>query len=361
MYHREMTTLKLKDYEIYIEEIWDTYRAFLKQNAYSQILVIVDENTRRDCWPILQKASEGIELKLIETKSGEQHKNNQTCAQIWQAMMDFGADRKALTINLGGGVIGDMGGFCAATFKRGMDFIQMPTTLLSQVDSSIGGKLGIDFGQVKNSIGLFKNPKAVFIDPGFLQTLPDRQLRSGFAEIIKHSLIADEKEWERLVAIENLRTLDWLPILIPSLQIKQRIVEEDPFEKNIRKALNFGHTIGHALESYALESTDPLLHGEAIAIGMYCEAWLSTQITGLSMKSLQSIQEIILKHYGKYSFPESSFPELLNLMRQDKKNEQQQINFTMLKKVGASLINQHCSEDLILASLNAYRELELKA
>jgi len=353
-----MTELVLKDYKIYIDDIWEAYRVFLNQRTYSQILVIVDENTRRDCLPILQKESEGIELNIIETQSGEQHKNIRTCELIWQAMIDFAADRQALTINLGGGVIGDMGGFCAASFKRGIDFIQMPTTLLSQVDSSIGGKLGIDFGEVKNSIGLFKNPGAVFIFPDFLKTLPYRELRSGFAEIIKHSLIANEQEWEKLMEISDLRTVDWLPILIPSLQIKQTIVEKDPFERNIRKALNFGHTIGHALESNALESSTPLLHGEAIAIGMFCEAWLSQQITGLSSQALGDIQKLIIHHYGKYDFSEDSFPKLLDLMRQDKKNEQQQINFTMLKKVGEALINQHCREALILASLNAYKKLD---
>ncbi|MEM8906257.1 MAG: iron-containing alcohol dehydrogenase, partial [Bacteroidota bacterium] len=196
-----MRTLALDAYTIYLDDIWETYRAFLEERKYSQLLVIVDENTERDCLPILHEQSGTQALQIIRIQSGERYKNLATCQEIWQSMMNFGANRKALTINLGGGVIGDMGGFCAATFKRGMDFIQMPTTLLSQVDSSIGGKLGVDFAQIKNSIGLFRNPEAVFIYPGFLQTLPYEELRSGFAEIIKHSLIANRVEWQKLQAI----------------------------------------------------------------------------------------------------------------------------------------------------------------
>lgn len=352
-----MITLPLKDYSIYIDDIWKTLNDFLDQKNYSQLIVIVDENTKRDCLPILKKELPNRSLNIIETRSGELNKNIQTCQQIWQRMMAFGANRRALTINLGGGVIGDMGGFCAATFKRGMDFIQIPTTLLSQVDSSIGGKLGIDFGQIKNSIGLFQNPQAVFIAPIFLKTLPFRELRSGFAEIIKHGLIANKTEWEKLLTIEDLQTTDWLPILVPSLNVKQVIVTKDPFEQNIRKALNFGHTIGHALESHALESDNPLLHGEAIAIGMYCEAWLSHKTTGLPLEDLQNIQKLIIKHYGKYDFSIHHFPEWIELMKQDKKNEQKQINFTMLKQAGEALINQHCSEILIKNSLEAYQQL----
>ncbi len=354
-----MITLPLKDYDIYIDDIWDTLRGFLKERAYSQILVIVDENTRRDCWPILQENVDTSDFKIIEIQSGELNKNLRTCEYIWGEMMKAGADRHALTINLGGGVIGDMGGFCAATFKRGMDFIQIPTTLLSQVDSSIGGKLGIDFGPIKNSVGLFKNPRAVFICPIFFKTLPYRELRSGFAEIIKHGLIANKGEWNKLLAIEDLKTVDWLPILVPSLQVKQMIVEKDPFEKDIRKALNFGHTIGHALEGFALDTDAALLHGEAIAIGMYCEAWLSQKTNELPLQDLEAIQNLILKHYGKYEFSASTFPELITLMKQDKKNEQQRINFTVLKQAGEALINQHCSEELIKDSLEAYRMLSV--
>jgi len=269
-------------------------------------------------------------------------------------MMAANADRNALFINLGGGVIGDMGGFCASTYKRGVDFIQIPTTLLSDVDSSIGGKLGIDFAEVKNSIGLFKNPEAVFIDPVFLKTLPIREIRSGLAEIIKHGLIADAALWQQIKNIEKLETVDWLEFLIPSLEIKKRIVLADPFERNIRKALNFGHTIGHAIESLALNSPEPLTHGEAIAAGMVCESYLSTQVTSLSTSEAEELSKFILKIYGKYSIKNEYFSTLLRLMKNDKKNKDGIINFTMLPKIGDSMIDQSCEEGMVQESLAYY-------
>ena len=352
-----MTTVKLKEYNIYIGDVWETFKDFLKQEAYIKPMILVDENTRRDCLPIFLKKSGLKDYSIIETTSGEINKNLQTCEMIWREMMSAKATRRSLTINLGGGVIGDMGGFCASTFKRGMDFIQVPTTLLSQVDSSIGGKLGIDFGPLKNSIGLFKNPKAVFIDPIFYETLDPREFRSGFAEVIKHSLIADQEQWKILQGLEQVADFDWEKLLVPSLMIKKKIVEEDPFEKGIRKALNFGHTIGHAIEGDALTKGISLLHGEAIAIGMVCEAWLSYKTCGFEEKDLNSITQFMLHHYGHYKFSKSSFPNFLQLMQQDKKNETKEINFTMLKSPGEALINQYCSNSLIEQSLEYYLDL----
>ncbi len=352
-----MTTVKLKEYNIYIGDVWETFKDFLKEGAYLKPLIIVDENTRRDCLPLFLEKSGLKEYVIIDTLSGEINKNLRTCESIWGEMMTAKANRQSLAINLGGGVIGDMGGFCASTFKRGMDFIQVPTTLLSQVDSSIGGKLGIDFGPLKNSIGLFKNPKAVFIDPIFYDTLDPREFRSGFAEVIKHSLIADQEQWKILQNLEQVADFDWQQLLVPSLTIKKRIVEEDPFEKGIRKALNFGHTIGHAIEGDALMKGISLLHGEAIAVGMVCEAWLSYKIAGLAQKDLEEITQFILHHYGRYDFPKLRFPKFLELMRQDKKNETNQINFTMLKSPGEALINQFCSDSLIEDSLHYFLDL----
>ena len=352
-----MTTLALPSYNIYVGDIWEIFQQYIDNNQYRKIFIIVDENTMRDCLPILLEKGALENYDIIETTSGEKHKNINTCQNIWQEMMKNEGGRSDLTINLGGGVIGDMGGFCATTFKRGMDFIQIPTTLLSQVDASIGGKLGIDFQGIKNSIGLFKNPKAVFIAPEFLQTLPPRQLRSGFAEMIKHSLIADGKEWGKLQKVASLEGFDCMPFLIPSLKVKQRIVEADPFEKGLRKALNFGHTIGHAIEALALVSSAPLLHGEAIAAGMLCEAWLSCQTGKLTKNELKEIEQFIGHHYDPYPIAADSLPTLINYMKQDKKNENQRINFTMLQSTGKALINQYCSETLIRQSLEYYNSL----
>jgi len=299
---------------------------------------------------LLEKTGLDNYLKVV-IPSGEQNKNIDTCQNIWKTLLDAGINRNDLMINLGGGVIGDMGGFCAATYKRGIDFIQIPTTLLAQVDASIGGKLGIDFRLVKNSIGVFKNPLGVFISPLFLQTLTEREIRSGYAEMIKHSLIHSAEEWNRLQSIDDLKTVDWVNFIYTSLLTKQSIVAQDPFEKNIRKSLNFGHTIGHALESLALESDQPLLHGEAIAYGMICESFLSTQTGKLGIAEYEEIKTYILSIFGKYSPATQRFDSLLDLMRKDKKNEDNRINFTLLSTIGAAEVNQYCTTENILDSL----------
>jgi len=314
--------------------------------------------TKEHCLPVMeQHLATFAKCEVIEIPSGEVYKNIDTCQSIWEQMMSLEADRNALMINLGGGVIGDMGGFCASTYKRGIEFVQVPTTLLSQVDASIGGKLGIDFAQVKNSVGVFNDPQAVFIDPRFLKTLSKREIRSGFAEIIKHSLIADRAQWEQIKMIEDLDTVDWSKILVPSLNIKKQVVEQDPFEKGLRKSLNFGHTIGHGIEGVLLESASPLLHGEAIAIGMICESYLSQKMLNLDELSLNEIATFILRIYGKEELYESDFPQMLSLMRKDKKNTNAQINFTMLKAAGESLINQTCEEKAIVEAMKYYNQL----
>lgn len=352
-----MKIIRTRDYKIFVGDFWEALDEFLKVAKYSKIIILIDENTRRQCLPIFLSKIKMENAVLIEIPSGEMHKNIETCQTIWRQMIENQIGRNALMINLGGGVIGDMGGFCASTFKRGINFIQIPTTLLSQVDASIGGKLGIDFGRVKNSVGLFKNPKAVFINSDFLNTLPKREIRSGFAEMIKHALIADVAVWEELKKIEELGKINWLQHIIFSLKIKKQIVEADPFEKNDRKKLNFGHTIGHAIESLALEIKHTLLHGEAIAAGVVCESWLSMKKADLSKASLIEISDCILKIYGKVEIEESSFSNLLTLMKNDKKNEGTGINFTLLSKPGESLVNNICSEDLVIESLRYYMNL----
>ncbi len=351
--------ISLANYQIKIGNIGPAILEYIINGAFSKTMVLVDENTRTHCLPVLKKYLPGIDLQILEIQSGEIHKNIETCQLIWKQMMDWEADRKSLLINLGGGVIGDMGGFCAATFKRGIPFIQVPTTLLAQVDASIGGKLGIDFAYIKNSIGLFSDPGAVFIDPVFLETLSERQIRSGFAEIIKHSLIADEEQWKQISSITDLSTVDWGSILVPSLKIKQQIVEIDPFERNIRKALNFGHTVGHAIESYYLDAAEPLLHGEAIAAGMVVEAYLSKDLVGLSLEEVTAIGQFIQKIFGKIDIPKSSYEKLIHLMLNDKKNEGRAINFSCIQPIGKVQVNQEAAPELIIKALEFYRASRL--
>ncbi len=355
-----METIQLADYNIQVGDIRKSLPALLSQKKYAHLVVICDDNTERHCLPNIEKSLEDEAPILVKIPPGERHKNIETCKLIWWQMMEKGIDRKALVLNLGGGVIGDMGGFCAATYKRGIDFVQIPTTLLAQVDASIGGKLGIDFMQIKNSVGLFQNPEAVLIDPYFLRTLPEREVRSGFAEIIKHSLIADPVQWLSIRNIEKMDTADWQTLIPLSLYIKRRIVEEDPFERGLRKALNFGHTIGHAIESHLLDTTAALLHGEAIAIGMICESYLSHQLQNLSKADLDEISGFILNIYGHHPLQEVDFDRLLELMQNDKKNESGAINFTLINSIGTAIINQEVPAGHIVESLQYYNGLGLK-
>lgn len=300
---------------------------------YSQLLVLVDESTRKHCWPQLEAAISEANPQVICIPDGEQHKNIETCVQIWEEMRQLKADRKTLLLNLGGGVVGDIGGFCAATFKRGMAFAQMPTTLLAQVDASVGGKLGIDFQGIKNGIGVFRDPEAVFIAPFFLKSLPEAELRSGYAEMLKHGLIADRGYWEKLR--EGWDTIDWTEAIERSVEIKAQIVAQDPEEQGIRKALNFGHSIGHAIESLSWDSDKPLMHGEAVAWGMLVEAFLSKLLKGLSEKSFQEIARHIRYLYGSWSQPAIDKEAFLALLQQDKKNEWGQLRFSLLPEIGS--------------------------
>jgi 3-dehydroquinate synthase len=354
--NKNMQRIQLADYAIYIGDDFSPLNQLIEEKKYANVVIIVDENTAEYCLPVLDHSLKS-NYKTIQISAGEQHKNIETCQLIWKKMMQLNLSRRALCINLGGGVIGDMGGFCASTFKRGMDFVQIPTTLLSQVDASIGGKLGVDFMQVKNSIGVFNNPKAVFVNPAFLTTLPKAELRSGFAEIIKHSLIADAEEWQRIRQMDDLEKVEWSSLIEPSLQIKKQVVETDPFEHGLRKALNFGHTVGHALEGYALETDQPLLHGEAIAIGMVCEAYLSHTNGQLSEEDLMDIVGFIKATYAYWPIPLESFTDFMNLMRNDKKNQGRDINFSFIPQAGTVEVNQTADEEQIKQSFYFYNEM----
>ncbi|MEL6559176.1 MAG: 3-dehydroquinate synthase [Bacteroidota bacterium] len=327
---------------------------FLKSRDYQKIAVIVDENTEAHCLPqILESIGEHWLLKI---NSGETNKTLSTCEQLWNALTEASFSRKDLVINLGGGVIGDMGGFVASTYKRGIDFINLPSTLLSQVDASIGGKLGIDFNGYKNHIGIFREPTQVIVYPAFIQTLSKRELYSGFAEVIKHGLIKDAAYWSGLIN-KSFEDYDWLKIINHSIEIKSEVVENDPYEKGERKILNFGHTIGHAIETYFLETPDRLLHGEAIAVGMICEAFLSSKFAGLPENQLTEISDFIIKTYDLQKIDTRLFEEIMSLTLQDKKNHAGMVNYSLLKEVGECGFDYQVPGQLVLDSLFYFNSL----
>jgi 3-dehydroquinate synthase len=319
---------------VIIAPVAESLVQFLGSARYSKIIVIADTNTKKHCYPFVKAALP--KHKVITVKPGEPHKVLSTCEVIWKAMTGEELDRHALVINIGGGVIGDMGGFCAAVYKRGIDFIQIPTTLLSQVDASVGGKLGIDFYGFKNHLGVFQIPKSVLIDPVFLKSLPEREIRSGFAEIIKHCLIADGEKWKKIsqVDFEDQNLAD---LIDHSVKIKQRVVEQDPTEKGLRKILNFGHTLGHAVETYFLAKPENqrLFHGEAIAVGMIMEAYLSVTKKLISEQDLSDIEEFIFATYGKVNITEGDVEAIVALTRQDKKNRGNEVRFSLLTGIGS--------------------------
>lgn len=317
-----------------IAPIQEGLGTFLAFKEYSKYVVIADNNTRKHCYPLLKPYLP--KHNLIVVPAGEQHKNLVTCERIWNEMTRLELDRHALVFNLGGGVIGDMGGFCAATYKRGIDFVQIPTTLLSQVDASVGGKLGIDFQGFKNHLGVFTQPKKVLIDASFLQTLSYIELRSGFAEIVKHCLIADAAKWEE-IRKKDFEDQNWTDLIAHSVEIKKRIVTEDPTEKGLRKILNFGHTIGHAVETYFLSKPpkERLLHGDAIAAGMIMEAYVAFRKKLIDLQTLEQIEEFIFSVYGKVDLKMTDVPTVIQLAQQDKKNKGGELRFSLLTGLGS--------------------------
>ena len=327
-----MKEIKSDNYSIWLGE---NSLSKLDISGYSKVAILVDENTKRDCLAKLPQLENSI---IIEIKSGEEHKNINTCNFIWKQLTVHHFDRNSLLINLGGGVIGDMGGFAASTYKRGIDFIQVPTTLLAMVDASVGGKLGIDFKDFKNQIGLFNNPESVLIFPEFLETLPENQLKSGFAEVVKHALISDKSLWGKLTTT-SFESLDWKAIIETSIQIKNTIVLADPLEKGDRKKLNFGHTFGHAIESYYLEKGTPILHGEAIYMGMILE----TEISNLSNIDKNEIKNYILSNFALPYTPKKY--NLHKFVINDKKNQDRKISFSLLNKIGNCTIDNLFSTD----------------
>ena len=330
----------------------------IQKESPSSVFLLADENTRRHCYPLLAPALDAISHQIIEIKSGETHKNLDTCQYIWQQLTDHQADRHALLINLGGGVIGDMGGFCAATYKRGISFVQMPTTLLAQADASIGGKLGIDFLHYKNHIGVFKAAKAVLSYTDMLHTLPERQLLSGFAEVIKHSLIADAALWQKLSGTARLpNPQEWLQVVKRAIEIKQNVVEQDPYEKNVRKWLNLGHTIGHAIESYALSHGGDVLHGEAVAAGIICETFVANRQGRCSEDFLKETSHYLITLFGKVAVPQHTHEAVAALCTQDKKNKGHHIRAVLPEAAGKVQIDCPITKAEVKEALTYYNSL----
>ena len=302
-------------------------------------------------------------LKAITIGATDQHKTLDSLSHVWSELQRMGATRHSLMINLGGGMVTDLGGFAASTFKRGIPYINIPTTLLSMVDASVGGKTGINFGGLKNEIGVFNNANCVILDTTFLRTLDKANILSGYAEMLKHGLIDCEAHWAELLAhledldnLENMETLEKLSSLVAkSVAIKQRIVTEDPTEKGLRKALNLGHTVGHAFESLALERK-PILHGYAVAYGLVAELYLSCIKTGFPTDKMRQTVSFIKEHYGRMAITCDDYPRLLELMHHDKKNTGSTINFTLLAGIGDLRINQTATEEEIKEALDFYRE-----
>jgi len=341
---------------IHIDDMdFQNFKEILRSFQNQKIFVLIDENTREFCLPLIQPILNNFKIILIEIKSGEANKTIKTCEFIWEKLLIYQANRNSLLINLGGGVLTDIGGFVAATYKRGINFLNIPTTVLGASDAAIGGKTGVDFKMFKNQIGIFTTPTAVIINADFFKTLPIRHVYSGLAEIIKSALIANKDLWQVLLDKNVLQIMNWDHFLNESVKVKTDIVLRDPFEQGDRKLLNFGHTIGHAIETFSLKyDEDPLLHGEAIALGMICESYISLKKLSLSQAEFDQILEYLFNHYHAYDIDPKSIDDIISLMIQDKKNTDNQINFTLIRKIGEGVTDQFIDTKEIRKALEFY-------
>ncbi len=341
----------------YDKSAFKVLNKYLKRTNPSSLFLLVDENTEKYCLEIL-KHRINFDFKVISIQAGEKFKTLDTCAYIWETLSKSGADRKSLLINLGGGVITDIGGFTASCFKRGISFIHIPTSLLGMVDAAIGGKNGVDFKNLKNQIGVIRNPEMVIIEKDFLKTLPYEQVVSGFAEMIKHGLINSENEkyFEDCLAVERLRHIQIRHLIDESIGIKQSVVSNDIEEKGLRKVLNYGHTLGHAIESFRMsqDHSKHLLHGEAIAIGLVLETYISHQMYGFPLENLNQLKSFIHKYFPYENFSKADIDEIIQLMKYDKKNVSNQVNFVLLKSLGQPVLDCVVENNLIYKAFEFY-------
>ena len=352
-----MQTIQAVSYPVHFQE--ESYKALsnlIEKNNYSTIFILVDENTLEHCYPkFIPNLSTDKKIELIEIESGEINKNLETCIGVWNTITELGGDRKSLLITLGGGVITDLGGFVASCFKRGIDFVNIPTTLLSMVDASVGGKTGVDLGVLKNQIGLFANPQMVIVDNAYLETVAPREIKSGTAEIIKYGVTYDINLFNEIKDNKNLKISD---LIFRSVEIKNEVVLQDPREKKLRKILNFGHTLGHAIESFYLESENKenLTHGEAIAIGMVCECYMSAKLLAFPSEKVKEVKEVVVSIYDKITLLKEDFSSILDLLKHDKKNVNGQVNFVLLNDYEDYKIDCKVPEALIIESMEFYNQ-----
>lgn len=340
-------TLQATDYVIEIGSVTGSSFSGLLKSKYknSKKIILVDENTHDHCLEYLITSFEELEdAEIMLLPVGEENKVMEVCFQVWEAWSEYAIGRSDLVINLGGGVVTDMGGFIASVFKRGLDFIHIPTSLLAMVDASVGGKTGIDLGRHKNQLGVFSNPVAVYVDPGFLGTLPLEEVKNGFAEMLKHALIKDKELWDVVKFISPEEDIFGEKIIAESIEIKNKIVLSDPLEKNERKKLNFGHTFGHAIEGFFLGEESAIAHGHAVAIGMLAESFISKQRGLLSEVEFAEVEKVITRIYEIPELDKSYEDELFALMQNDKKNFNSQVQCTLLLGIGSCEINQAISK-----------------
>ena len=339
------------------EDLGQSLNEAMEACERDKVFILLDETTEKCCLPVVEAAVGLQDAKRIIIGATDTHKTLESLAHVWEELGIGGGTRHSLLINIGGGMVTDLGGFAASTFKRGINYINIPTTLLSMVDASVGGKTGINFRGLKNEIGVFNNASTVILDTQFLKTLDAENICSGYAEMLKHGLISNEKMWAELMNFEleqpDLRQLSRM--VADSVAVKERIVTEDPTEQGIRKALNLGHTVGHAFESFALKR-QPVLHGYAVAWGLICELYLSCMKTGFPTDKMHQTVRFIKEHYGMMTITCDDYPTLLELMTHDKKNVAGSINFTLLGGIGDIRINQTATKDEIYEALDFYRE-----
>ncbi len=353
-----LNSIKTKSYTIHFNsECYMALNNFLNAESFSKLFVLVDTNTHEHCLSkFMAQIETTIPFEIIEIESGEHYKTIDTCVGVWNALSELDADRKSLMLNLGGGVVTDLGGFVASTFKRGIAYINIPTSLLAMVDASVGGKTGVDLGTLKNQIGVINSGEMVLIDTSFLETLPQNHLRSGLAEMLKHGLIEDRSYFNTLSDLSQLTLHDLDRLIYDSVIIKNNIVTKDPHEDGIRKHLNFGHTLGHAIESYCLDSDQQseLLHGEAIAIGMIMECYLSSKLVNFPQEDLEFVTNTFLSMYDAVAFTEKDHAPIIELLKYDKKNSHGNINFVLLEAIGQPTIDCLVPNDLILEAFQYY-------
>ena len=353
-----MKKIKTNHYDIFISnQNSSLIKKFISKNKYSKVFILVDSNTNKYCLDLfLEKHLSEVDFKIVKIKEGEKNKNTKNLYSAWTKISKLGGDRNSLLINLGGGLVSDLGGFVASTYNRGIDFINVPTTLLSIVDASIGGKVGINIGRLKNQVGVFNYPKLILIDTSFLETLPKREINSGFAEMLKHGLIFEKNYYKTLSELKNIDSKLSTELIYNSIKIKNEVVNRDPKEKNFRKILNFGHTLGHAIESHFLgkKKAKNLLHGEAISIGMILESYISYKILKLPYEQCKNIKQTINNNFKKVKINKEDLKSIVRLIKFDKKNRGEKVLFVLLYEIGKIKIDIEVPKKIVIESFEFY-------